>query len=245
MIASGVARYASSLAFLRAVAASTTTPSSGASGSGSTVGTGVAAELPRPAGELAGAAGSSGRRSHISVAELLVLARALNVPPVVLLTPVGTAESAEILPGVSRPPFRAAQWITGEAPFPGEDDKAYLRGIAADWRAAYGGALELYRAYEREVAAEADKLRRALGMDERALTAIEEERAWLAGAAAGLRREAEEHRASAESIRAGQRPIVSSSRPGPDGDSGQGSGCGPNGPKAWHLRLSCLSFMCT
>jgi len=144
----------------------------------------------------------SGRRVHISVAELLVLARALNVPPVVLLVPVGTEASAEILPDVSRPPFRAAQWITGEAPFPGEDDEAYLRSIAADWRAAYGGALELYRAYEREVSAEADKLRRAIGMDERALTAAEEERAVFAGAAAGLRREAEGHRASAERIRA-------------------------------------------
>lgn len=144
----------------------------------------------------------SGRRAHISVAELLVLARALNVPPVVLLVPVGAEASAEILPGASRPPFRAAQWITGEAPFPGEDGEAYLRGIAADWRAASGGALELYRAYEREVTAEADKLRRALGLDERAASAGEDERAFIAAAAAALRREAGEHRASAERIRA-------------------------------------------
>lgn len=56
----------------------------------------------------------NGRRESVSVAELIVLARALDVPPLQLLVPVGRAESLELFPGASRPAWDAARWITGE-----------------------------------------------------------------------------------------------------------------------------------
>ncbi|MYU51303.1 MULTISPECIES: helix-turn-helix domain-containing protein [Streptomyces] len=58
----------------------------------------------------------SGRRPTISVAEILVIAQALRVPPVALIFPVGYEGSAEVLPGQTADAFEAAQWFTGEAP---------------------------------------------------------------------------------------------------------------------------------
>src|SRR5262245_48580908 len=60
-----------------------------------------------------------GRRANVSVAELLVIAAALDVPPALLVFAVGSAPEIEILPGVVRAPFRALQWLSGEAPLPG------------------------------------------------------------------------------------------------------------------------------
>jgi hypothetical protein len=59
-----------------------------------------------------------GRRSHISVAELLAIAAALSVPPLQLLFGVGAEETAEVLPGKHVPAFRAALWFSGEGPLP-------------------------------------------------------------------------------------------------------------------------------
>jgi len=57
------------------------------------------------------------RRTTITVGELLVLARVLDVPPVALLLPLGDADDeVEVLPGVRTSAWAAYQWITGEAP---------------------------------------------------------------------------------------------------------------------------------
>ncbi|MGW0782468.1 helix-turn-helix domain-containing protein [Streptomyces sp. NPDC002913] len=55
----------------------------------------------------------SGRRSTVNVAELLVLAAALQVAPAQLLFPVGHREKIEVLPGVEESPYEAVQWLRG------------------------------------------------------------------------------------------------------------------------------------
>lgn len=53
-------------------------------------------------------------RESISIAEVLVLARALDVAPALLIAPVGHAESVEVLPGTQMVPFDAVRWLGGE-----------------------------------------------------------------------------------------------------------------------------------
>lgn len=55
----------------------------------------------------------SGRRTTVTVAELLVLAEALHVPPAQLVFPVGYQEKVEALPGREVSPIRAVQWFSG------------------------------------------------------------------------------------------------------------------------------------
>ena len=97
--------------------------------------------LPIPRSTLADL--ENGRRASISVAEWLVIAAALDVPPVMLLCPVGTAGTAEVLPGAEAPAYRAAQWVAGEAPLrhPGRAD------VLTDWlpTAGPGAPLLAYR----------------------------------------------------------------------------------------------------
>jgi transcriptional regulator with XRE-family HTH domain len=67
-------------------------------------------EIPRPV--LANL--ENGRRPIVSVAELLILAAALDVPPVVLVAPLGHAPNVGILPGRQIDTWDAALWISGE-----------------------------------------------------------------------------------------------------------------------------------
>src|SRR5262249_2998643 len=107
--------------------------------------------MPIPRSTLADL--ENGRRASISVAEWLAIAAALDVPPVMLLCPVGTAETAEVLPGAEAPAFRAAQWVAGEAPLrhPGRAD------VLTDWRPAAGPGAPLL-AYRLNDAAARDQL---------------------------------------------------------------------------------------
>lgn len=73
----------------------------------------------------------SGRRPTISVAELLVLAKALAVPPAELVFPVGRLDEVEVLPGQVLPPWEALEWFAGEEPFAtrdAADGKLYAEG---------------------------------------------------------------------------------------------------------------------
>ncbi|MEU5195221.1 helix-turn-helix transcriptional regulator [Streptomyces scabiei] len=85
-----------------------------------------------------------GIRQTITVAELLVLAEALGVPPIELLFPLAEAD-VEALPGASRSTWAAAQWFMGERPLPGADGQVDTR-----WEPplVYG----LYRTHEYAVA---------------------------------------------------------------------------------------------
>jgi transcriptional regulator with XRE-family HTH domain len=62
----------------------------------------------------------NGRREAVSTAELQVIARALGVPPLLLLFPVGLTEAVEVLPGVTADPWHAAQWFTGHTEDPSD-----------------------------------------------------------------------------------------------------------------------------
>lgn len=57
-----------------------------------------------------------GRKSSIELGELLVLAAALEVPPLLLLYPDLADGPVEALPGVTTTSIRAAQWFGGEEP---------------------------------------------------------------------------------------------------------------------------------
>lgn len=59
----------------------------------------------------------SGRRPTISVAEVMVLGKALGVPPIELIFPVGQQDEVEVLPGQNLPPWVALQWFAGEDSF--------------------------------------------------------------------------------------------------------------------------------
>jgi transcriptional regulator with XRE-family HTH domain len=59
----------------------------------------------------------SGRRDTVSIAELLVLAKALRVPPLLLVFPLGQEQLTEVLPGTTMGTWAAARWFTGEGSF--------------------------------------------------------------------------------------------------------------------------------
>ncbi|MFF7192642.1 helix-turn-helix domain-containing protein [Streptomyces sp. NPDC008079] len=61
-----------------------------------------------------------GRRPALSVAELLILARILQAPPLLFIFPVGQEETVEVLPGEAVDTWDALQWFTGEGRFPSE-----------------------------------------------------------------------------------------------------------------------------
>lgn len=142
----------------------------------------------------------NGRRVQLGVTELLVLARALDIPPLLLLFPVGTEEEAEVLPGRARPVFRAAQWFTGEGPFPGPDD-ANTVTITDPANAGPARPLALYRAHDRAFEEEMQAMTRAKAAAARAAEADPGIAAVLAPAAEGLRLVAEEHWTEGERLR--------------------------------------------
>ncbi|WP_435178881.1 helix-turn-helix domain-containing protein [Actinacidiphila sp. bgisy145] len=58
----------------------------------------------------------TGRKSSLAIADFLVLADVLGVPPVTLLFPLGTSAAVEVLPGRQVSTWDALAWFTGEAP---------------------------------------------------------------------------------------------------------------------------------
>lgn len=76
----------------------------------------------------------NGRRTTISVAELLIVAQALDVPAVQLMFPLGRTAEIEPLPGRFDHPWTAVQRFTGESEYPGDS-----------------AAVELFREHDRLV----------------------------------------------------------------------------------------------
>jgi hypothetical protein len=56
----------------------------------------------------------NGRRTNVSVAEVLVIARALEQPPGALVFPAGYVSEVEYLPGKKTDPLQAVDWWSGE-----------------------------------------------------------------------------------------------------------------------------------
>jgi len=76
------------------------------------------------------------RREAISLAELLVLARALDTSPVLLALSIGKQQSTEVLPGQSLGTWDAALWLAGEVQLSDAPDG--LDAIWLDWTDAEG-----------------------------------------------------------------------------------------------------------
>jgi transcriptional regulator with XRE-family HTH domain len=92
-----------------------------------------------------------GRRASVDLAEFMVLARALDVPPITLLFPLGKASTVELVPGQPVSTWEALAWFTGEA-------------RAADTPAHEGSAqhlLDTFRAHSDAVATAAASTRLA------------------------------------------------------------------------------------
>lgn len=87
---------------------------------------------------------------RVDVDDLMALARVLGVPPLMLLMPVGTDGQIEVIPGRRVSTWEAAQWVTGESPFPGSADEE-----TDDFNAWHRGGLplELYRQHDELCAA--------------------------------------------------------------------------------------------
>jgi transcriptional regulator with XRE-family HTH domain len=89
----------------------------------------------------------SGRRDTISAAEILVLAAALDVPPALLLFPIGRRELMDALPDMPLQPWQAFTWFTGEREF------AIFTGAGARLAALTGppdsgGEISMFRQHE-------------------------------------------------------------------------------------------------
>lgn len=57
----------------------------------------------------------NGERASVTLADLFVLARALNVPPFALITPLTTPELVEVLPGKFMTAWDAIGWFNGDS----------------------------------------------------------------------------------------------------------------------------------
>ena len=56
----------------------------------------------------------NGRRENVSIAELLVVAKALDVEPIFLMLPLGYEDTVEILPGQTVETTEAVRWVAGD-----------------------------------------------------------------------------------------------------------------------------------
>jgi transcriptional regulator with XRE-family HTH domain len=78
-------------------------------------------ELGQPLGITGLSKIENGKRG-VDLDELVAMAKALGVPPLALLFPLGHERLIELFPGVSVQTWDAAKWFSGEAHFPGSDD---------------------------------------------------------------------------------------------------------------------------
>jgi transcriptional regulator with XRE-family HTH domain len=91
----------------------------------------------------------NGRRVSVDLAEFLVLAKALDVPPVALLVPAGEVGEMEILPGQICSTDDALQWITGETMLDDELDEDTVELLFDDLRRHRQGVQNLLRSISR------------------------------------------------------------------------------------------------
>lgn len=70
----------------------------------------------------------SGRKASITIADFVVLADVLGIPPVALLFPLGTSATVEVLPGREVSTWEALAWFTGETGL----DRPAAEGTARD-----------------------------------------------------------------------------------------------------------------
>ncbi|HBF84494.1 MAG TPA: transcriptional regulator [Streptomyces sp.] len=109
----------------------------------------------------------SGRKTSITVAEVVVLADVLGVPPVTLLFPLGSSATVEVLPGREVSTWDAVAWFTGESPLAEPAPDGSARGILdlfrqhGDLVAAAMSSNSLARERRRAAGTTLDRARRA------------------------------------------------------------------------------------
>jgi transcriptional regulator with XRE-family HTH domain len=107
------------------------------------------------------------RRREVTVDELAALARALSVPPLALICPLGRQSQVDLRDGTAVDTWDLAQWIRGERPLSGEKwDSADVAGVrsfqmheneAARWEWARRVACEATAEHRLRTADDADR----------------------------------------------------------------------------------------
>ncbi|MGW1431863.1 helix-turn-helix domain-containing protein [Streptomyces sp. NPDC002431] len=114
----------------------------------------------------------SGRRSNLPLVDVMILAEALNTPPICLIYPVGYVDDIQQLPLQSpTSALNALRWFTGEEGALGADDDLlrYFRAHhAAEEELAHARFDENYARYNAETAPNADRKAEALRAQARA-----------------------------------------------------------------------------
>jgi transcriptional regulator with XRE-family HTH domain len=108
-----------------------------------------------------------GRRASITIADLVVLADVLGVPPVTLLFPLGADATVEVLPDREVSTWEALAWFTGEAPTDQPAPQGSAREVLdlfrthGDLVAAATASTALAKERRREASTTLDRERRA------------------------------------------------------------------------------------
>lgn len=90
----------------------------------------------------------NGRKETLPLHELVILARALGVPPVELLYPIGQTEQLEVVPGLTGRPMTAVDWFCGVVPRPDGSVKVTADGAPEMDAITWDTAVGLYREIE-------------------------------------------------------------------------------------------------
>jgi transcriptional regulator with XRE-family HTH domain len=115
------------------------------------------------------------RREAVSTAELAVLARALDVPPVLLLFPLGHVDAVEVLPGLEVDPYTAIEWFSGEItePADGPVKQVDVRSPLLMWGEHAGENQMIKDLLDEAQAADADEARLIKGRIETVAAALQ------------------------------------------------------------------------
>lgn len=97
----------------------------------------------------------------VDLDELVALARALGVPPLQLIFPIGREQMTEVLPGTAIPTWTAAKWFTGEESFPAALRDGGWGASTEDLNALKAGVPLLFRKLDELYARWADARRDA------------------------------------------------------------------------------------
>lgn len=110
----------------------------------------------------------TGRRAGMTIADFVVLADVLGVPPVTLLFPLGASPTVEVLPGREVSAWDAVAWFTGETPLPQPASEGTPRELLdlfrahGDLVAAATASTALAKERRREAGTTLDRARRTV-----------------------------------------------------------------------------------
>jgi len=99
-------------------------------------------ELGQPIGITGLSKIENGRRG-VDLDELVALARALDVPPLMLVFPLGRARTVEVLPGETVDTWHAVKWFTSAVDLPADSPITQFREqdrLVAEWWSLRGEA---------------------------------------------------------------------------------------------------------